>query len=568
MKKLTIITLLFFVIITFAITSAYAQTPPPGQTGGGIMKSEEQIAQDQELQKKLRKKKAAGEKEAVKKEVPLGEETKTLIKTIEVRDVTLVKKEAIDKIVRVHEGKELTLKDMQGVCDEITAEYRKAGYLTSRAYLPPQTIRDGALVIMVIEGKLGNVEVKGNRYFSSKLLKKKLGLKPGEYFDYKTLQRDLVKINEHPDRFVKSMLVPGKDPGTTDIVLEVEDKLPVHEGYTYDNFGSRYINYDRHSVTAEHNNLFGLDDKLYFLFQKGQNIFYEMYNFRYTIPLTNALEGGIYYLWSNTKLGKEFKDIGVKGESQLGGLFFNYTIIDLDTVDMRFMFGLDYKHVANFISGLKTSRDESRVIKVGFDLDLYDRWGRTIINFENDTSVPIGNLHAKDPIATRQGAGSEFNKFVGTVYRLQPMPFESYLLWKNQFQLTGHTLGAVEQFQLGGISNVRGYEPAEYTGDAGWATSFELSVPPYGFPKNVKVPLSKSTVYEATRFVGFYDLGIVRFRNDLGTDKKQRAIQGYGVGLRFNLPEDFSARLETAWRISSKASFSDAKGYMTIAKKF
>jgi len=567
MKKLSITTLSLWIILTFSVI-ANAQTPPPGQTGGGIMKSEEQIAEDEALQKKIRKKKAPGEEEAVKKEVPLGDETKTLIKTVEVRDVTLVKKSAIDKIVRPYEGKELTLREMQAVCDLITDEYRKSGYLTSRAYLPPQTIRDGALVIMVIEGKLGNVEVKGNRFFSSKLLKKKLGLKPGEYFDYKTLQRDLVKINEHPDRFVKSMLVPGKEPGTTDIVLEVKDKLPLHEGYSYDNFGSRYINYDRHSVTAEHNNLFGLDDRLYFLFQKGQDAWYELYNFRYTIPLLNTLEGGIYYLWSNTKLGKEFKDIGVKGESQLAGLFLNYVIIDLQTVDMRFTFGLDYKHVANFISGVKASRDESRVIKFGFDLDMYDRWGRTIINFENHTGVPIGNLHAKDPLATRQGAGSEFNKFVGTVYRLQPMPLESSLLWKNQFQFSGYTLGAVEQFQVGGISNVRGYEPAEYTGDAGWATSFEWSCPPYGLPKNIKVPLSKSTFYEATRFVGFYDLGIVRFRNDLGVDKKQRAIQGYGVGLRFNLPEDFSARFEAAWRISSKASFSDAKGYMTVGKKF
>ena len=36
-------------------------------------------------------------------------------------------------------------------------------------------------------------------------------MKPGEYFDYAALQRALVKLNEHPDRFIKAGLVPGKE---------------------------------------------------------------------------------------------------------------------------------------------------------------------------------------------------------------------------------------------------------------------------------------------------------------------------------------------------------------------
>jgi hemolysin activation/secretion protein len=208
------------------------------------------------------------------------------------------------------------------------------------------------------------------------------------------------------------------------------------------------------------------------------------------------------------------------------------------------------------------------VLKAGIDLDMYDKFGRTIITLEEDIGLNIGNLHKKDPLATRPGAGAEFVKLVGNLYRLQPMPWASTILWKNSFQASSYNLLAVEQFQLGGISNVRGYSPAEYSGDAGYTTTVEWSFPIYGLPKDIKVPLSKSTVYDALRVVGFYDLGYVHIKTPVGADKQDRTVQGYGAGIRFNLPEDFSARFESAWRINSKAAFGDANLYVDVSKKF
>ena len=127
---------------------------------------------------------------------------------------------------------------------------------------------------------------------------------------------------------------------------------------------------------------------------------------------------------------------------------------------------------------------------------------------------------------------------------------------------------AVEQFQLGGISNVRAYAPAEYSGDQGLSSTVEWSFPPYGFPKNIKVPLSKSTVYDATRFVAFYDMGYVRINNPTGVEKQNRTLQGWGYGLRFNLPEDLFARVEVAYRFDSKVEPGDANLYLDFGKKF
>ena len=563
-RRIVVIAICFLFILD---SQAYPQ-PPTSQTAGGVERQQAEIQRGKALEKRITTPKKKPEEIVEERAAPVEGGPKTLINTIEVKGATLVPADAISKIIKPYEGKELTVGEMQKICDLITDEYRKRGWLTSRAYLPPQKIKEDHLIIMVVEGKLGTVDVKGNRFFSSKLIKKKLTLKPGDYFDYQGLQRALTRLNESPDRFVKSVLVPGKEPGTTDIVLEVEDRLPFHIGYEFDNFGSRYINHDRHSVTGEDNNLFGMDDKLYFKYQKAQDSFYDFYNFRYTIPLLDTLEGGGYYLWSNVKLGKEFKVLNATGNSELWGLFLNYTIINLPNVTMRVDGGFDYKHVNNSIGGVKASRDETRVLKFGTDLDMYDKYGRTIVTLEEDTGLLGDGLHAKDPLGSRVGAGADFFKLVGNVYRLQPMPFSSTILWKNQFQATNYRLLAIEQFQIGGISNVRGYAPAEFSGDAGLTSTVEWSFPVYGLPKDIKVPLSKSTLYDATRVVGFYDMGYVHINSHGPTDKENRTVQGYGAGVRFNLPEDFSARFEVGWRFSSKASIDDGNVYMDIGKKF
>ena len=107
--------------------------------------------------------------------------------------------------------------------------------------------------------------------------------------------------------------------------------------------------------------------------------------------------------------------------------------------------------------------------------------------------------------------------------------------------------------------NVRGYPPAEFTGDSGFASSLEWSFPllSYILPKTLKtskVPFSKSTFTDATRVVGFYDMGVVHNNKNILFERKQKFLHGYGFGVRFNLPEDFSIRLEFAGPLGSNPS--------------
>lgn len=559
-------------IFLLQIRLVSAQTPPVSQSAGGLEKLGEELEEKKQLEQRILKEKGEEKETGItEEEKVIPEEEKIFIRKIEVEGVSFIPSEAVTAITVLYEGKKLSLREMQKICDLITDEYRKKGFVTSRAYLPPQTIKEGILKIMVIEGKLGEVEIEGNRYFKTSLLLSKLTLEAGDPFEYSDVQDSLRRMNEHPDRVVKAVLAPGKEPGTTDILLKVEDNLPVHAGLGYDNFGSRYIEKDRYSLFFEHNNIFGFDDRLYFKYQRAQASLYEMKNIRYSIPLTNDLELSLYYLRSKMKLGQEYEDSDIRGKSDLTGLFLTERVITDDVIDLSLNCGFDYKHIRNFTMGEQTSRDEVRVFKLGADSDSRDSWGRTIFTVEGDWGVPdiFGGVEDKDPFATRIGAGGKFFKIVSNVYRLQPMPFSSTLLLKNNLQFSNYTLLSCEQFQIGGITNVRAYPPAEYSGDKGLASSLEWSFPLYFLPKDINVPFSKSKFYDVSRVVVFYDWATTHLNKVLPGDNKHQTLRGWGFGYRFNLPKDFSLRVETAYSLGKTPSDEKhRRTYVSVTKSF
>lgn len=558
MGKRRTLAFIFFIYLTLVVANIlFAQTSPER-----TLSEQERARQLQEKEKTLR------EKIEEKKEAPSIKEEglpkqqaaesiqKTLIQNINVAGATLISQQEIREIINPFLNQELAIKDMQKAADLITDSYRQKGYVTSRAYLPPQRIEKGILEIKIIEGKMGSVEVRGNRYFKTRFLLSKITLNKGNPFNYNILRKDLIKINQNPDRTSRAVLIPGKEPGETDMMLEVKDRLPVHIGFDWDTFGSRYIDKHRYSVRFVHNNLLGFDDNLSFQYQLAQASRYFLKSARYVLPLKCGLQVGAFSSFSRVKLGQDFHDSDVRGKANIYGVFTSKSLIDVDNFNVTINVGFDFKNVTNFQFQRASSEDRLRVSKVGLDFDLTDNFGRTIFSEEFDYGIPriMGALKAHDSGATRDGSGGKFTKNTINLLRLQKMPFSSTLLWKNQIQTTPYILTSTEQFQIGGISNVRGYPPAEVVGDNGYASTFEWSFPAYFVSKNISVPFSSAKLYDAFRFAMFYDWASTRLRRPIGTEQKNRTLRGVGWGFRFNLPEDFSVRVDFGWPLDNMPS--------------
>lgn len=562
MKNITLVLLIAFF-------SIFVNAPLFAQETGEIEKTEREIQKEKLLRERIEKEKKEPEvEEKLPKEAPPALPTeKILIQKINVTGVTLISEKEIKNIILPFQNQELTLSQLQKAADLITDAYRQKGFITSRAYLPPQKIEEGILEIRVIEGLTGEIKIKGNRYFKASLLKKRITLRKGEPFNYNILRGNLSKINRHPDRTSRVVLMPGKEPGTTDMLLEVKDRLPIHIGFDWDNFGSRYIEKDRYQLSLTHNNLLGFDDILTLQYQLAEADAYRLTALRYLFPITDSSEIGFLVYRTKLDLGREYKDLNLRGKSEIYSIYFQQYLIEEENIDLSLNLGFDYKDVLNFQLDNESSRDRLRIVKLGFDLDVADNFGRTILTNEIGFGIPniMGGLKEHDSSeqgaaaskghgGSRAGSGGKFIKDTINLLRLQKMPFSSTLLWKNQIQLSPYILTATEQFQIGGIANVRGYPPAEFVGDKGYSMSWEWSFPVYPFPRTIKFPLSQAKLYDALRVATFYDWGNVQLRRPQAGEEKNKTLRGAGWGLRFNLPEDFSLRLDFAWPLDNTPS--------------
>ena len=527
---------------------------------------------DQDLQNKIYKAKPksdASKENLVAEKVPSAANSveKFFISTIEVQGATILSAKEINNVIVHYQGKMLSLADAQKVADLISDIYRKKGFITSRAYLPPQNIKDSVLTVKVIEGKLGTVDIKGNKYFSTPLLKRELHMTKSGYFDYSALQKSLVYINQQPDRTASTVLVPGVEPGTTDVLVNVKDRLPIHAGFIYDNYGSRYVDSNRWALTLEDNNLLGFNDRMFAKVQTSDSNFMRFGQLQYVVPITETLNIGAYGLYSKLQLQKEFKALQATGTAKILGIFFDKALVQNTGFEWRLNGGFDYKNISNAYLGDLYKRDKERVLKLGTELDITDRFGRTIINPEIDVGLPniFNGMDPKDGLASRDGSGGSFQKADMTLYRLQPLPFLTSLLWKNSGQWSHENLPAAEQFELGGPNSVRGYGPAEYSGDKGIYSALEWSVPFYFIPEGMRVPFTREeNLKDSLRLMTFYDYGFAHLNNLAADEQKNTTLQAYGYGLHLNVRDNVSLRLEVGYPIGSRKPLDGSSAHLWV----
>ncbi len=552
---------ILFLILLFCFSSrTFAQTPPASQQMSGVERARQMQEEEENLRKRIekpKKKEKAPEKAAPKigPEAPTAQ--KMLIKSIEVTGVTLFSEDKIRAITSPYENKSLTFKEVQKIADLITDLYRKKGYVISRAYIPQQKMENGVLEIKVLESKVGDIQLKGNRYFSQRLIRSYLTIKRGDFFNYNDLKFDLERINDHPDRSVRAVLAPGNQPGSTDVVLEEKDSLPVHVQFGYNNYLSRFLRRNIYNTSFTDNNLLGRDDILNFQYERGDGNDYWSYSTRYLYPVTKSLDLGALVSRSKEHLGGPFTDSNSSGKSQMYSFYGSQKLIKNDDITSHINFGFDYKNVYNYVGGAISSEDRLRIARTGLDFDISDDFGRTIINDDLNFGIPDimhgdkANIDATDTPTSRSAADGKFFKDTLNILRLQKLPFDANLLWKNQFQFSSSNLTSTEQFQIGGPGSNRGYPPAEFVGDQGYTMNWDLGVPLYFIPRSWKVPASKSRVYDATRFIGFYDWSNVHLNSLQPGDSKNRTISSAGCGMRFNIPEGFSVSYEIGWPLTA-----------------
>jgi hemolysin activation/secretion protein/AraC-like DNA-binding protein len=164
--------------------------------------------------------------------------------------------------------------DMDGFIGKLTnamgalqLEYFRRGYVTVKVSFPPQVPTNGVVILRVTEGKLAAVRILHNRYFSSNNIMASLPyvktLESGDrILNSKIFQTELDRANSNPDRQISSEVRPGPEPGTSALILDVKDRLPLHGRVDLDNYSPPGTPELRVNANASYGNLWDLEHTL------------------------------------------------------------------------------------------------------------------------------------------------------------------------------------------------------------------------------------------------------------------------------------------------------------------
>jgi len=486
---------------------------------------------------------------------PVEGEKAFFVKSITIEGNTVIPTKELAPLAASCENKEVTFTQLQGVATAITNFYRAKGYVTSAAYFPPQKIDEGIVTIKVMEGKIDKIVVEGNRYFRTNLIKKGIKQKPGDVFSYAGLEKDLMKLNLHPDRDIRAVLIPGVKPETSDVVLKVKDEFPIHVGYSLDNLGTRLSGRIRQGFSIEDTNFLTLDDIIYAKAIVSEAHWLVGAVVNYDLPLNNGYGThlGFNFSWIRSQLGKELKFAKVIGNASTFTPSLLQPVYESRMLDADFVTGFNFKDSNTKVFGEHVSDDHIRSWYFGLNSIEKDNWGRTFFNntFNAGFSGLMGASTLNDTVS-RPGACGQFFRYNIDWARLQPMPLETVLIFRGGTQITQTDLLPAEQLRLGGFDTIRGYPEGEYLADYGYNMTAEYRVPFYFIPKDFNIVGTKSPWRDVFQMVTFVDVGKGYLWKPYAGQLSQMMLAGTGLGLRITFLDYINARLDWAWPVGDR----------------
>ncbi|MDB5752193.1 MAG: Polypeptide-transport-associated domain protein ShlB-type, partial [Ramlibacter sp.] len=257
---------------------------------------------------------------------PSAEAVRIPVSSLRVHGATVYPEAELLALARFTPGSELALVDLQAMAARITDHYRRNGYFVAQAYLPAQDIRDGVVTIAVTEGRLGSVQLNNQSKLSDGVARSALaGLDNGAVIATGPFENRLLLLSDVPGVNVRSTLVPGAAPGTSDLMVDVTPGRRLTGSIDADNGGNRYTGAYRLGATVNLNNPLGLGDVASLrVLSSGSGLRYARGSYQLQAGRGQL---GIAYSRLDYELGKEFASLRAHGTAQIASVFGRYPLL-------------------------------------------------------------------------------------------------------------------------------------------------------------------------------------------------------------------------------------------------
>ncbi len=423
--------------------------------------------------------------------------------------------------------------------------YKDKGYQTVYVELPQQTGARGIIYLNVVEATVGRLRVKGSRYFlPSKIKEQAPSMAEGSVPNFNEVTKNLQALNRWRDRKITPELRAGVVPGTVDIDLTVEDKLPLHGSLELNNQYNANTVPLRLNGSISYGNLWQLGHSAGLSFQVAPEKPSDgtVFSGYYTAPIEGV--DGLSVMLTGSVQDSEISTLGgaaVIGKGNIFGIRFMQTLPSAPGFFHSLSFGMDYKDMIQDVNtlGIVTSRP---ITYYPFTLS-YSASQVKEKSFTEFNAALVFHLSGMggstaDFAARRFGARDNFFYIRGDFSHTHDLPGGYQTYTRIQGQASPSPLINNEQIAGGGLSTVRGYLIATQLGDSGIFGSMEFRSPSFIGSNKEKDKENEWRAY------GFVDAGKLYVNQTLPGEERTHDLASIGLGTRFRYLNHFFGSLD------------------------
>ena len=465
---------------------------------------------------------------------------KVFIKAVGVTNSQILSDAEIQAITDSVIGQYVSFEDLEKLVQDFNYAYAEKGYVTARAFLPPQTIQDGVVRINLVEGLVGEVSVENAKWTSENYVKKRISAKKGDIFQIVELEQDILKFNKYNNGIkLKANLVKGEKIGTTDIKLQADEKFPFRVTALMDNAGRKTIGELRGGLMAQADSLFKQRDRLTIGSYASRHSVTPFAD--YNIPV-NKYDGRVGFLFSSSyaQIGEgPYKIFDIESRSYNYSLYYTHPLIRKPNFELNGYVGANYKQAATSFGGYTLNTDKIASVEAALNARLDTKKGIWYLNQGVYQAFPLFDKDIK------------YFKYTGSLIRLHDFGHGIVGQLRGMYQFSPEdVMPYIDQFQAGGLATVRGYSEGLLIGRSGYIISSELLFP----IAPQKITIKRKNEKRQIPFIGSYvkalafvdHAGVYPFKGE-GPGARSYTQADYmlsmGLGLRISLPGDATARL-------------------------
>jgi len=464
---------------------------------------------------------------------------KVFVKEIRLTGNTVFSTDELKKITAPYEARVVASSELEDLRVALTRYYIDHGYINSGAVIPDQKVADGVIHIDIIEGRLTDINVVGNKHLNASYIKERLELGAGPPLNVQALQERIQIMLESPVvQTLNSQLRPGDRPGEANLTTLVKEGPRVQFIPVVDNRLSPSLGDVRVLPQVYVYSLTGHGDVLNTAVGLGEGLT-DAY-VTWGIPL-NAHDTTLTLLGNYTDSQVEngvFKDLDIENKTRTFGFRLSQPFYRTPSQTFSMALGMDLRKSESELLGEDfaftpgvPSNGEVKASIIRFSQDWSKRGAEQALAARSLFSLGVDAFDA-----TTNSNNLPSGKFFAWLGQFQWArrlgPDWGELIFRTDAQLTNDALFTMEQFSVGGALSVRGYRENQLVRDYGFDASLE-----YRYPL-LKEPSGRTILALAP----FVDAGGAK-NNDLPNGPNPTFIYSAGAGLRWNPTPRIHAQL-------------------------